>query len=128
VAAALPASEVQTVEGGFRIHVNGDGQPQSPWFAITAAYALPVIAASPNPILVPAGSVLGQTTISWSAPRYATVEVRVNAPDGPLMAMGGSTGSEQTGLWVTNGTRFFLVDPAGGATLAAVTVAVQPQR
>jgi hypothetical protein len=33
---ALPAAEVQPVPGGFRIHLNGDGQPQSPWFAITA--------------------------------------------------------------------------------------------
>jgi len=34
--AALSAAEVQPVPGGFRIHLNGDGQPQSPWFAITA--------------------------------------------------------------------------------------------
>ena len=33
---ALPASEVQPAPGGFRIHVNGDGQPQAPWFAVTA--------------------------------------------------------------------------------------------
>ena len=32
----LPDSEVQPTAGGFRIHVNGDGQPQSPWFAVAA--------------------------------------------------------------------------------------------
>ncbi|HTP33526.1 MAG TPA: hypothetical protein VMJ75_15210 [Candidatus Acidoferrales bacterium] len=33
-AGALPASQVERVEGGFRIHVNAEGQPQSAWFAI----------------------------------------------------------------------------------------------
>jgi hypothetical protein len=32
--AALPQSEVQSVPGGYRIHLNAPGQPQSPWFAI----------------------------------------------------------------------------------------------
>jgi hypothetical protein len=36
VAARLPATEVERVEDGFRIHLNGDGQAQSPWFVITA--------------------------------------------------------------------------------------------
>ena len=33
---ALAASEVQPAPGGFRIHVNGDGQPQTPWFVVAA--------------------------------------------------------------------------------------------
>ena len=33
-AMTLPASEIQAVDGGFRIHVNGDGQAQSPWFVV----------------------------------------------------------------------------------------------
>ncbi len=32
----LPASEVQPVAGGFRIHLNAAGQPLSPWFTIRA--------------------------------------------------------------------------------------------
>jgi hypothetical protein len=39
VIGVLPASEVQPVAGGFRIHANGDGQPLSPWFAIAAQRA-----------------------------------------------------------------------------------------
>jgi hypothetical protein len=39
VIAALPASEVVPVPGGFRLHCNGPGQPQSPWFTIQAAEA-----------------------------------------------------------------------------------------
>jgi hypothetical protein len=37
LAAALPASEIQSVDGGFRVHVNGAGQQASPWFVIHAA-------------------------------------------------------------------------------------------
>jgi hypothetical protein len=45
---ALPESEVQAEPGGFRIHVNGDGQPQAPWFAIVATQtSLPAIATNP---------------------------------------------------------------------------------
>jgi hypothetical protein len=36
VAGVLPQSEIQPVAGGFRIHLNGAGQPQSPWFTISA--------------------------------------------------------------------------------------------
>jgi hypothetical protein len=32
--ALLANSEVQALEGAFRIHLNGDGQPESPWFRI----------------------------------------------------------------------------------------------
>jgi hypothetical protein len=60
VAGVLAESEVQPAPGGFRIHVNGDGQPQSPWFLITAAQAVPVIYANPNP--APAAGGFGQTT------------------------------------------------------------------
>lgn len=35
----LAASEVQAVDGGHRIHLNGDGQPQSPWFRLTLSNA-----------------------------------------------------------------------------------------
>jgi len=28
------------VDGGFRIHLNGDGQTMAPWFAVTAVQQL----------------------------------------------------------------------------------------
>jgi hypothetical protein len=92
---ALPMSEVQPTPGGFRIHVNGDGQPQAPWFAVAATQpALPAIAASANPIAVPDASTLGETTISLRAahrfrtprseskrlPRFKPVEPRRPRP------------------------------------------------
>jgi hypothetical protein len=39
VMGVLPASEIEAVPGGFRIHLNGEGQPQTPWFAIAATPA-----------------------------------------------------------------------------------------
>ena len=34
---ALPAKDVQTVAGGFRIHLQADGQPFSPWYEVAAS-------------------------------------------------------------------------------------------
>jgi len=48
------------------------------------------------------------------------------------MAGGGSSGSATTGVWVDNGTQFYLQDVSGGKpvtaanTLAQVTVIVRP--
>jgi hypothetical protein len=41
---------------------------------------------------------------------------------GPLFAEGGSTGSAQTGEWVSNGMVFVLVDASTRAALATTTV------
>jgi hypothetical protein len=49
---ALAESEVQAAPGGFRIHVDGNGRPQTPWFAIAATQpALPAIAVNPIYVL-----------------------------------------------------------------------------
>jgi hypothetical protein len=34
----LPATEIQKTGDGYRIRLQGDGQPQSPWFTITASW------------------------------------------------------------------------------------------
>src|SRR6185312_4521531 len=50
--------------------------------------------ANPDPILVPAGTQFGSTTLYWSAPAGAVlVEVHIGAPDGPLVASGPAVGS-----------------------------------
>ncbi|HVN80884.1 MAG TPA: hypothetical protein VMW38_17960 [Terriglobia bacterium] len=33
----LPASEIQKADGGYRIHLQGNGQPLSPWYQLTAS-------------------------------------------------------------------------------------------
>jgi uncharacterized protein (TIGR03437 family) len=82
--------------------------------------------ASPDPILVPAGTQFGSTALYWSAPASAvTVEVHVGAPDGALFASGPSVGSAQTGEWVTDGMVFYLQDVTKGKPLtSANTLAV----
>ncbi|MBV8817108.1 MAG: hypothetical protein JO022_02055, partial [Acidobacteriaceae bacterium] len=85
------------------------------------------IAASPNPIPVAAGQTFGTTTISWNS-SASGVQVRVGSPSGALFASGGSTGSQQTDNWVTEGMVFYLQnassgDPTSAAnTLGTVTV------
>jgi hypothetical protein len=75
----------------------------------------------PNPIQVCDGSGLGQTTISWEAPGYDSIEVRIHSPTGKLMA-GGQSGSTQTGKWVKDGTMFFLVNASNGEVLDRIVV------
>ena len=96
------------------------------------ASAPPSLTASPNPILVNGDADLGMTTIRWMAPGVEAVEVRVNSPGGPLLVSGGARGSAQTGLWVADGTTFYLQDVSGGKPLNAEntlsTVVVRLQR
>ncbi len=87
---------------------------------ITGAAA--TITANPNPIPVASGVTAGQTTISWNAPGSSKVEVHIGSATGTLFADGGSTGSQQTGDWVSNGMVFVLVDGSTHATLATTTV------
>jgi hypothetical protein len=89
---------------------------------LTASGGNATIAANPNPIPVATGVTVGQTTISWNAPSSSSVELHIGSATGVLFGGGGSTGSAQTGDWVTNGMVFVLVDAATHATLASTTV------
>jgi hypothetical protein len=82
------------------------------------------LTANPNPVQVCDGTGLGVTTLTWSAPGYANTQLRIGSPTGVLFTSGGATGSATTGKWVSNGTVFYLVDAATGATLATTTVAI----
>jgi hypothetical protein len=72
--------------------------------------------AEPTTILVPAGA-LGVAHVVWNAPQARVVEVHVGAPDGPLFAAGSSKGSAVTGIWVRDGTIFYLQDRSNGLSL-----------
>jgi polysaccharide pyruvyl transferase WcaK-like protein len=90
------------------------------------------ITAAPNPIPDADNSGLGATTLSWSVEGATLVEVRVGAPDGPLLSRTGPTGTARTGGWVSDGLVFFLQDVSEGRpltashTLATATVNVAP--
>ena len=86
--------------------------------------------ADPNPIHVADGSGTAVATLEWTAPDADMVEIRVNSPDGPLVAKGGQAETVVTEQWVTDGTVFFLQDVSEGNpltslhTLGVVTVTV----
>jgi len=83
--------------------------------------------ADPNPVPANPGSTDGQTTLSWNSPgSTAGVQIRVGSATGMLFAEGGSSGYAQTGNWVSNGTVFYLIDSASGATLNTLTLPVTP--
>jgi hypothetical protein len=75
--------------------------------------------ANPNPIIVSMGTIVGVSTITWSAPQATTVELHVGSPAGTLFSGGGPTGSAQTGSWVTDRMTFYLQDTTGGKSLTA---------
>jgi hypothetical protein len=75
------------------------------------------ITADPNPFAAdPRG--LGQTTVSWTSHATGSVEIRVDAVDGPVFARSGPGGfSHRSGQWIRNGTRFYLQNVSGGLPL-----------
>lgn len=78
-------------------------------------------AASPNPIQAGAPA---KTTLTWNAPGVARTEIRVGRADGPVMADGEASGSAETGDWVSDGLRFYLIGLNPTRTLASVEVKV----
>ena len=84
-----------------------------------------LITAEPNPFR-PDSKGLGQTTVSWLAYGTSKVEVRINAPDGRVLARKGpGRHSQPTGQWVRDGTTFYLQNVSKGLPLTAEnTIAV----
>ncbi len=84
---------------------------------------------TPNPIQLCNGSGVGTSSIGWTTTGPTSVEVRVNAPGGPVFAATGpGVQNRDTGNWVTDGTTFYLQDRSNGApadaahTIATTTV------
>jgi hypothetical protein len=68
---------------------------------------------------------LGAATLTWAG-ATGSVEIRVGAANGPAMTgfVAGPSGSAATGVWVTDGLTFYLVDQ-GGNVEAFVVAAVR---
>jgi len=121
---SLGEVETTPAAGGFRIHVNAEGAAGSPWYLVEPKQVK--LTATPNPIPVAAGVELGKTTLRWTAPGHASVELRIGAAEGPVVAAGGEEGEAETGEWVPDNTTFYLVDVATSAVVAQVTVRLKP--
>ncbi len=76
------------------------------------------LTASPNPL--PDG--VNQTTLTWTAPNSAAVQIRVGSPTGTLFADGGQSGSVATGPWASPGMSFYLIDAATQQQIASTTI------
>lgn len=77
------------------------------------------LTATPNPITVTSGTVYTSALISWNAPNAKLIEVHVGSPTGPLFTQNGSRGAMATGVWVADGTAFYLQDVTGGVPASA---------
>lgn len=71
---------------------------------------------------------MGQFTLVYDAPGVSQTKIVTGSPTGPVLSMGGSSGSAATGQIVTDGMLFFLEDPGGNqlASFAAHLTVVQP--
>lgn len=108
---AYGGSASATSGGFFPAGVNGNLVTSA---SVAAGTDSATFTANPNPITAN-GATYAMTTLTWSAPAgVAAVEVHVNAPNGPLFAASGASGSMATGTWVTNGMVFYLQDVTNG--------------
>jgi formylglycine-generating enzyme required for sulfatase activity/pimeloyl-ACP methyl ester carboxylesterase len=84
----------------------------------------------PNPIILAAGQWMGKTKLQWKVKgAVVRLNIRVNSVTGPSLTGPDAalTGETETGDWVWDGMKFFLVNEAwGGAdVLAQVVVRVE---
>jgi hypothetical protein len=81
--------------------------------------------ASPNPIVVPAGTTIGTTTLYWSSPSSVTAtEIHLGTPDGPIVTRYLGSGSLSIN-WAGEGTTLYLLDASSGRptnVIGAVTL------
>jgi len=78
------------------------------------------ITANPNPIPVLDGSGKGATTLSWQSRQTNTVEVRLGAPGGALLARTGAGNfSQLTNNSIRDGTKIFLQDVSNNQPLTS---------
>ncbi|MEE4216464.1 MAG: OmcA/MtrC family decaheme c-type cytochrome [Xanthomonadales bacterium] len=72
----------------------------------------------PNPSPACNADGLAMTEAMWGD--KGQVEIRINAPDGPLFAASGGSNAKTTGNWVRDNTVFFMVDANTGEVLQEV--------
>lgn len=123
-----------------RVHQLAAGAGQATWLrAVKISRAVRraptgTINASPCPCFSSNRFDTAATTLSWRTTGVRKVEIRVEAPDGPVMTSSGASGELRTGLWVTDNMRFYLQDATDGRsgtrakTLDVVKVRVIPAR
>ena len=88
------------------------------------------IAADPNPVPRSQLETGTATTLTWTAKNTAVLEIRLGAPDGPLVSRSGALGRTRIGSWLQDGMTFYLQDVEGGKPLVPEhtldTVTLQP--
>ena len=93
----------------------GDSNPEIETPGVT-------LVADPNPIQVCDGTGLGQTRIAWFREDLKIVQLRIGKPDGRLFVKSGAHGTAETGKWVREGTRIYLLDDSSNDVLASLTL------
>lgn len=61
-------------------------------------------------------------TLEWDAPGMNFMSVRVGSPDGTIFSRSQGKGTAETGAWVREDTRFFLINEADQSVLARLKI------
>jgi hypothetical protein len=77
------------------------------------------LTSSQNPVLQTNGTGYAQITLNYTAPGVSNTTI-TTGPSYKVVCGGYSTGSCQTGNWVTNGTMFYLHNTPNGVTPSAI--------
>lgn len=72
------------------------------------------VSLTPDPMTICSESGYGIATVTWTFRGTAAIEIRIDAPNGSLLAASGQDGSAQTGEWTSKGTTFYLQNAAPG--------------
>jgi hypothetical protein len=105
----------------------GEDEPAPPPSDAANSKVSGTFSADPNPLRVCGPSGRGKVTLSWDVQGTDRLYINVDKPDGPRMVTSGDRrGKADSGDWVKDGTKFFLMD---GSTptptqIASVTVNV----
>ena len=117
-AASVTVSPSSTTSYWVRV-TNSCGSTNSSAATVTVAGVTGTISGSPNPINICDGTGLGSLSLQWNYSGASAVEIHLGAPNGPLFARSGSSGSATTGKWVKNGMQFYAQNVSGGLPLTS---------
>ena len=78
------------------------------------------LVAKQNPVPVCDASGVGATLLEWGD--LDAFEIHMDTADGPLFAQASGAGQTMTGKWVSDNTKFVLVDRASGDTIQTLSV------
>ena len=124
-AASSPAKTGNWVTNGITFYLVDRNDNNYTLATVTVPVETAALSVQANPIMLPYNSTIGSANVSYSAPGYSNIDVRVGSAAGQQILCCALSGWHATGNVIGNGTALYLVDENTGIALAGVTVGAQ---